>query len=373
MTNQTPNNRFGMTEPTTGPHSKVSDEKPRSPGRGTVAAVVALAVRGIGVLIAAVVAAVSAAGGVPLMAEAASSDVLRDPALSGIEQPSADLDLGGVTVEDLADELAEFGLTLEITPEIGSLDDDPHVDGESSEAGEFADEFGEEFEEAPAATFQVRGNELVSDGADPALAAKAQSIWDRFARLIPGDQRRMITSFELMGVDYDGAHVYQSESDPTDWVLGVADGLGNDLDPTLIHEFGHLLTLQASQVPPDPDADQGCDTYFTGEGCALSSSTFAQFVERFWPQSILDELDRIEAIDDDDEYYEALERFSAEHQYDFVTEYAATNPGEDLAETFAVFVLEDRPNGDQVGDQKIRFLWDDPSMVQLRDRIRDSL
>ncbi len=139
----------------------------------------------------------------------------------------------------------------------------------------------------------------------------------------------------------------------------------DDLDAVLLHEFGHLQTLQASQDPPVVDPT-GCATYFTGEGCALSTSTVNRFVERFWSPDMRDEAARIEEVGD----WDAAETFLQRHRDEFVTEYAATNPGEDLAETFAMFVLGDRPTGTTVADEKVRFLWDDPAMVELRREIR---
>ena len=58
----------------------------------------------------------------------------------------------------------------------------------------------------------------------------------------------------------------------------------------------------------------------------------------------------IEAIEDEARYYGALDDFWRQNQDSFVTDYAATNPGEDLAETFTVFVLSPRPTGDRIAD-----------------------
>jgi hypothetical protein len=57
----------------------------------------------------------------------------------------------------------------------------------------------------------------------------------------------------------------------------------------------------------------------------------------------------------------------------FVTDYAATNPAEDLAETFTIFVTEDRPTGDTIADQKVQLLWADADLVELRAQIRSAL
>ena len=101
----------------------------------------------------------------------------------------------------------------------------------------------------------------------------------------------------------------------------------------------------------------------------MAGSTFAEFVARFWPPELIDELFLAEADAD----WEAWDAFSQRHADRFVTDYAASNPAEDLAETFTAFVLDPRPTGATIADEKLRFLWNDPGMVELRSRIRAAL
>lgn len=220
----------------------------------------------------------------------------------------------------------------------------------------------------PLATFAVDEDRLDLGPAPRDLAKQASAIWRRFTQLIPADQRTMVDGFELLPAAYGGAHVYPSDRDPHRWIIGIGLGLGDELDATLIHEFGHLLTLRAEEVPPDSD-EQGCTTYFTGEGCALTGSTFAGFVERFWPPAMIDRVHELEASGD----WEAAGDFYEEHGDRFVTDYATTNPAEDLAETFTSFVTGARPSGSTIADQKLEYLWSDPDMVTLRSRIRAGL
>lgn len=239
-------------------------------------------------------------------------------------------------------------------------------DGEDWDGDDHDDDHGADDEVLGA--FSVDGDMLDTSGAPSAeVAQQSQAIWDRFVQLIPADQRQMLTSLELNPAEAGGAYVYPNDADPSTWTMGVSLGLGEDLDYVLIHEFAHLLTLQAAEVPPAADDEPAaCPTYFTGEGCALSGSTMAEFVQRFWPQSQIDEIDRLQNEGD----YDALDAFYQANQDDFVTDYATTNAAEDLAETFAVFVLQDRPTGDTIADQKVNLLWADADMVQLREQIR---
>lgn len=324
--------------------------------------------------------------------------------------------LGDLTLDELADELKDLGLSLSIEPlradrieadesaddggddsaSDDSASDDPFEGYTDAEIDAMSDEeffdileqfYGEDWEdhvefegdegfeddhdheageEEVLGTFAVDGDSIDVSNASPEVAGQATEIWERFVQLIPADQREMLTSFELNPAEASGAYVYPND-DPTTWSMGVSIGLGGDLDYVLIHEFAHLLTLQAKEVPPGADTNpDACPTYFTGEGCALSGTTMATFVERFWPASQLDEIARLQDAED----YEGLEAFYENNRDDFVTDYATNNPAEDLAETFTVFVLNDRPTGNTIADQKVNLLWDDPSMVALREQIR---
>ena len=251
----------------------------------------------------------------------------------------------------------------------------------------FSDDFGFQDEEGDVlAEFQVVDGQLVVTGSDVSSdnLAAYQAIWDRFVQLIPADEREMVALFELYSDGRDGilAAVAPLEGDPTLWLLSVdpADvGDAEELDATLIHEFAHLLTLNDSQVPGIDEADffaldraeQSCSTYFPGEGCANADSYIHLFVERFWT-NLLDEFGDLEELDDD-AYWDAVDEITERYGDHFVTEYAMTNPAEDIAETFAIFVLEDRPTGNTVAEQKLLFLYDFPELVTLRDEIRAGL
>ncbi len=334
---------------------------------------------------ASVVAAVVGAAAIGAPAALGSAD-------NGVAAPTdramtvaTEVDLGAVTLDELGDELDELGLELRITPqsqlqsklddafdddddsdvqpESTHDDDDPHHD-EAHDHDEFADE-------EPLGAFPVDGDSIdLSSAETPEIAEQAQALWDRYVQLIPADQREMIAAFELVPEEFGGAYVYPTEEDPTQWVLGLGLGLGDDLDFVIVHEYAHLLSLQASQVPPSSDAD-GCETYFTGEGCAIDGSLMDEFVERFWSeeqQSTVRELF-------ENEDWDGLDDFYSDNAEDFVTDYAITNPAEDFADTFATFVTEDEPDNlgsDDltIAEQKIEWLWSLADMVELREEIR---
>ena len=311
-------------------------------------------------------------------AEAESTESGSDAVSAGAEtdpfQGMSDEEIDALSDEEFFAMLEEAGIESDYDDsydETGSNDGD--FDGEDVDDDDFSDDDFDDHDhdagdEAPLATVAVNGDDIDTSGLSADVARQTEEIWQRFVALIPADQRQMVANFELMPGNYGGAHVYPTDADPTKWTLGVSADMGDDLDYVLVHEFGHLLTLQAKEVPPGDD-DGSCPTYHTGEGCALKGSTFADFVAAFWPQEMRDKvLDLYESED-----YDGLEAFYEQNKDSFVTDYAASNPAEDLAETFAVFVTEDRPTGNTIADQKVELLWSDPSMVELRNQIRAAL
>ena len=57
----------------------------------------------------------------------------------------------------------------------------------------------------------------------------------------------------------------------------------------------------------------------------------------------------------------------------YVSRYGANYFHEDIADTFAVFVLGGQPQGSTVAEEKLRFFWADPDMAALRAAIRQNL
>ena len=249
------------------------------------------------------------------------------------------------------------------------------------------------------ATYQVSGDEIsdpyfesvpadLQDEQDD-LAAH-QQIWDYFTALIPLEYRPTIAEFSVTtdGVDNVLAAVAQTYDDPNLWGLEVDIADTADyyyLSFTLVHEFAHLLTLAPDQVPPsmaifnNPDDNDiyleevsACSTFFPGEGCSNPDSYINAFYEEFWVD-IYDEWNEINLIEDEDEYYTALDEFYYKYEDQFLTDYSATHPAEDIAEAFGFFVFAEKPNGDTVAEQKILFFYQYPELVELRESILANL
>ncbi len=242
-------------------------------------------------------------------------------------------------------------------------------------------------EEITDPVFETVPTELKSKQDD--LATQKQA-WEYFAALIPEQHRDMISNYLVLtdGKDNVLAAVAQTRDDPTRWVLEVDIADTSDyanLTFTMMHEFGHLLTLNANQVTPSIDvfnnpgnteiynqAASSCSSYFLGEGCSKNDSYINQFYQRFW-SDIYPEWSQVNQIENEALYYEKLNAFYEQHQDRFVSEYASTNPGEDIAETWAYFVLAPKPQGNTIADQKVLFFYEHPELVQLRTEILSRL
>ena len=249
-----------------------------------------------------------------------------------------------------------------------------------------------EMEEHTLITYRISGNQIVEPDraavTDDLLdlqddADTHQKIWVYFSQLVPPEQRTYLSRYVIFtdGPEEVLAFVTPDTDDPTQWRLGVdiADSSNpEDLTFTLVHEFGHLLTLNDRQVPADralalePDNEAlyeetmaACPVYFPGEGCSEPDSYINAFFQRFWADSY-ETWQATTQLEDEVEREDATEAFYLSRRDAFVSDYAATSPEEDIAETFATFVLRPKPTGDRVADQKVRFLYDYPELVKLR-------
>lgn len=216
--------------------------------------------------------------------------------------------------------------------------------------------------------------------------ADHEQIWDYFVALIPASERNFVTEFSAIS---DGpsnilAGVSRNTEDPIKWGLRVDVVDATDpyqLTYTLIHEFGHLLTLKASQVVLDkpvffnPDnqelydrAVSACHQYFADDGCSEPNSYINEFFNRYWT-SFYSEWQDINKTKGEASYHSDLHLFYKTYADQFVTEYAATSPEEDIAESWAFFVLSPKPEKNSIANEKILFFYEYSELVQLRQEI----
>lgn len=232
--------------------------------------------------------------------------------------------------------------------------------------------------------YKIDGDKIVPNGDTP-IPALTQKIWKRFAALFPAAGRPEVDL--LVAIDQersdgtDGALQFSASDDDKRYlaldVTGSADF--DELTRTMIHEYSHLLQFRPSALTSGTYGEF-CDVYDGGEECPKPGSYLRLWGEAFYP-----------GVTDGDDYPEEESDKDARYSPDkYVTDnYAATNPAEDMAETFAEWMLLDAPTGpsfvnddphykwpvtgDKVIDQKLRFFDQFPELVALRANIRSQL
>ncbi|MCJ7432392.1 MAG: hypothetical protein MUO77_02790 [Anaerolineales bacterium] len=234
--------------------------------------------------------------------------------------------------------------------------------------------------------YQVSGDQIsnpnlldVPENLKPLRAdtASQQRVWDYFVKIIPAEQRTKITEYKIM-TDGTGNFNAQVESE-VNWdqnsttekwslLVDLADFVDEkQFTSMLLHEFGHILTLNINQLDFKLDA-ANCPRYFKDNGCSQPDSYLQLFFERFWT-GIYDEWHTIASQSDPAAVKSGLEAFYQAHPADFVSQYATTAAHEDIAESWMNFVLSPKLAGDTVAKQKVNFFYEFPELVQIRSEL----
>jgi hypothetical protein len=209
-----------------------------------------------------------------------------------------------------------------------------------------------------------------------------QETWDLYAHMMPEEYLEYISQFYIFsdGPDELLAYVQHNEDDPSRWILGVDLQDSEEITylvSTLIHEFAHILTLNDTQAEVDMDlfyddendelydlAVENCDYFFNGDSCLYEDSYLYEFFTAFWGDIFEEWLEVSEY--EEEEYEDALYDFWETYEDEFVTEYAATSPDEDIAESFTHFVLTPKPEGTSIAEEKVLFFYQYPELVKMR-------
>ncbi|MBN3563675.1 hypothetical protein [Aliamphritea spongicola] len=197
---------------------------------------------------------------------------------------------------------------------------------------------------------------------------RAERIWQIFTAIVPGKQLARVHEYYVSGPENEGgASVIAIDGKLREWQLSIDEksvDLQNRLDIenlvfVLVHELGHIITLNNEQIEVDYTV---CENRIElEEGCAREGSYINQFVREFWTPQMVSEAEE-----------ESAEVLHSRYRGHFLAEYAATNPAEDIAESFSIFVEEEQPEDCQVSiaEQKICFFYGFPELIILRSQIR---
>jgi len=232
---------------------------------------------------------------------------------------------------------------------------------------------------------------------------KHREIWNIFTKLIPENQRNVSVFYITTdGVDGISGGIERDADDISKWHLfyDISDAYpiefidDNEIIYTTIHEFGHIVSSGPDQIDVDLELVNFWDSNIISEkeqnelfqmksklchpkimvvdGCAKTNSYINLFYQKFWAD-IISDWDEIQYIEDDEEFYEQSDLFYEEFQDRFVSIYSSTNIDEDIAESWTAFVLRDKPTGETMSEQKIRFFYNFSELVDIREHIRKGL
>jgi hypothetical protein len=192
---------------------------------------------------------------------------------------------------------------------------------------------------------------------------KFRKIWEEIAELSPDSlSNNYIEKYQIFDNKSDDTLAFVDDEDGNGkWrvavnLAGYNTSTERENKSTFIHELAHIISLNTSQVNSNAD-ENNCPTFFLDEGCTKNNSYLYNFQKTFWTGVKKNS--------------EGAAEFD-ENKY--VTEYATTNEVEDLAESFAFFVLgkEGEPNT-PTKNAKVNYFYNYPELVQIRKDMRNVL
>ncbi len=235
--------------------------------------------------------------------------------------------------------------------------------------------------------WQIRNGELVKNRSNK--NDLANYYWKEFNRIFPQElTKKYIKRIVLMtdGVDEKTGALVSLNSRNDKWQLEI-DVQDVNLKTrnrrrlhesvyTLVHEFGHLLTLNKTQIRPTKKGlqDEG-ELYLTLEGEAYKKSYLNKFVNLFWKGALLNRWDVIqrEYCYTEANCVEKLLDLYDNNRSEFLTDYAAESPEEDIVESWTAFVLRPKVrNPKTIAHKKINFFYQFPELVAYRKMIRQN-
>jgi len=120
---------------------------------------------------------------------------------------------------------------------------------------------------------------------------KHQEIWTLISQIIPDNYTKFFNEYIIFAGSGNGTagYVVQTKEDLTKWQIGIAidfayeGGFNRDgeLSYTIIHEFGHVLTLNNTQLDSEK-TEENSKNYFPGEGEARDKSYINALFQNYW-------------------------------------------------------------------------------------------
>ena len=176
-----------------------------------------------------------------------------------------------------------------------------------------------------------------------------------FGGFVSGESGDEVTLAFVNTLDADGSLFQMSVN------LDTYDEDPNEAQLTMAHEFSHVFTQLESQLDRSAEAEDTCATYDNGEGCYDADSIIMQWIDLFWGDGLIDEIDPYADPTADD----GQDRCDADAR--FFGPYAASSPEEDFAEAFAAFVYRLEPSAPEQ-QAKLDWIAAQPGLAEYRER-----
>lgn len=210
-----------------------------------------------------------------------------------------------------------------------------------------------------------------------------QKIWDLFLKIAGQDFVKKNVAYYVSYREQNNPVLgavwrTRANKEPT-WVVGINTNAADfenekwkrDISITLIHELGHILTLNKTQIKYVKSRKSCQKIYWSIMGCPYKEAYYTKFVDTFWDTDDRAHNASTSAETTGKDAAKRVRNYYKAHLTEFVVQYAATSPEEDLAESFVDFVLQAKPtNATLEKNRKILFFYQYPEFVLLRAQIR---
>ncbi len=209
----------------------------------------------------------------------------------------------------------------------------------------------------------------------PELHPADAQLWDVVETLAPDNNIfKSISTFEVYFDEEDTtlASVVAEDDTNSKWLYSInytAVTEFDELAPTIVHEFAHILGLQDSQTTTEAEIANirtSCQNLLIAEGCLNDGSFLGEYFDRFWKDN--------EAFQGDKDRSEnETESFFADRKNDYVSAYSTTNTVEDFAESFMFYAVKDTLDVGTTKAQKTDFFNQFATLKEYRANVRSSI
>jgi len=158
-----------------------------------------------------------------------------------------------------------------------------------------------------------------------------------------------VNVLDIEGTEYQmSINLDEAESDP------------DELKLTMAHELSHVFVSLPTQLDRYTLPDE-CTTWDNGEGCYFETSLMWEWIQRFWNEGLIDQINPLVAPSGD------AGEVRCEVHGRFLGAYAASSPEEDFAESFSAFVFQLKVDTPGLQD-KMAWFAQQPGLLEFRNR-----